>query len=475
MDILMACSELAPVAGDGEVGDAVSALAKTLCQFDHRVTVALPLYPSIEQHGLMLARRITPVRIEVGGEAVEATLFDGRLGSGVELLLIDLPGLYDRPGIYGEGDQPYEDNGRRFGLFCRAVAQVVERLERDGRPVDAVHAHDWPAALVPFLLRDHPVRTLLTVHQVADQGQLPKETVDAIGLDWDDFHPAGLEFYGELNLLKAGVLSADVVTAVSPSFAGHLQTEAGGRGLDGVFRSRGDDLLGILSGIDYAVWSPSTDPHLTARYDAEDTSNKGRNKAALAHQLELSLDVERPLFVALGPIAEHAGSDLLAAAVEPILRTGAQLVVAGDGDPALRRRLEEAVAVDPGAARLVGDLDEPVTHRLLAAADAVVLPQRCEPTAVLLQRAQRYGALPVVYAAGGLGDGVVDCDAKCETGTGFAFEEPSAAALVGAAQRAVAAMASPGWAALRRRVMRLDLSWERPARRYAQLYQRPSA
>lgn len=473
MDVLMACSELSPIARVGGLADAVAALAKTLCQFEHRVTIALPRYASIEQAGLMLARRLTPAQLEVGNETVQATLFDARLGSGVELLLFDIPSLYDRPGIYGADGAGYDDNARRFGLFCRAVAEVVRKRDRDGRPFDVVHAHDWPAALLPYLLRDSSVRTVLTVHDAVHQGQFSKEAIDSIGLDWSDFHPAGLEYYGQLNMLKGGALAADAVTTVSPSYAQHIQTTEGGAGLDGVFRARGEGLVGILNCVDYAVWSPTTDPHLTARFDAEDVTNKARCKASFLHERGLAVDPELPLVVSVGTISHARGSDLVADALEEIVRTGAQIVVGGEGEATLSARLEQAAQREAGAARFLPNIDESVKHQLVAAADLVLLPHRNQPCGTLQQIAQRYGALPVAHAVGGLRDTIVDCDAQFQTGTGFLFEEPSATALVAAVQRAVAAMHSPRWPALRRRVMRLDLSWERSARRYAKLYQRP--
>ena len=473
MDILMACSELAPVARVAGLGDVVAALAKTLCQLDHKVTVALPRYASVDRAGLMLARRLTPLRLSVGGETLEATLFDGRLGSGVELLVVDIPGLYDRRGVYGEDGHDYPDNARRFGLFCRALAQLVSKRKQEGRPFDAVHAHDWATALLPFLLRGHGARTVLTVHDVTEQGQFPKQAVDEIGLAWEDFHPAGLEFFDRLNLLKAGVLGADVVTTVSPTYAREIQGPAEGAGLDGVFGARATDLVGIVNGIDYSVWSPATDPHLVARYDAEDVANKSRCKAALLHELELSLDPTIPLLVAVGPLTFGAGSDLLAAAMPALCRTGAQLVLAGEGEPRMADRLERLAAEHPAEARFLGAPSEPTLHRLLGAADLLLLPSRTEPCGLLQQYAQRYGALPVAHAVGGLRDTIVDCDARCETGTGFLFDEPTAEALIGATERAMSAMRATRWPALRRRVMRLDLSWERPARRYAKLYQGP--
>jgi len=471
MDILMACSGVAPITQSGDSADAVAALAKTLGRLEHQVTIAMPRYPQVDEAGLMLARRLTALKVPVGDEVLEATLYDSRLGSGVELLFIDLPGTFDdaTPPAANGGCAP--EDGRRFGLFCRALAAFVAKRAETGSPLDVVHAHDWPTALLAFLLRGGDVRTVLTVHDATDQGRFPKEAVDAIGLSWDDFHPDGLEFYGQLNLLKAGLLGADVVTTVSPSYAAELAQPAGGHGLDGVFRQRSDDLHAIVSGIDYAYWSPATDPHLAARYDAEDVANKGRCKAALLLELDLPLEPDRPLLVALGPVSEQQGSDILAEALWDIVRTDARVVIAGEGDAQLTAKLEQVAANLPGEVTFLGAASEPLTHRLIAAADGVMVPARSAPCGLVQQHAQRYGALPIAHAVGGLSDTIVDADAHGETGTGFLYDGPTPAALSGAVSRAVAAMRVPTWAALRRRAMRLDLSWDRPARRYAKLYQ----
>ena len=467
----MASAELAPYVTMSDAGETVAALSKTLSRQGHKVTVAMPRYPAFEEAGLMLARRLTPLSFEVGGEKVEALLFDTRLASGVELTLIDIPGLFEGP-IFQGGDQ----DARRFGFFCRALTDLVRRRTKSGSPPDVVHAHDWSTALLPFLLRGggpdaHP-RTILTVHDVELQGRFPKKVVDDIGLSWEDFHPDGLEFYGDLNLLKAGIGSADVITARSPSHAADLCEADGAAGLDGVFRSRREQLVGIVGGIDYALWSPATDAHIAARYDAEDVANKGRCRAALLHELDLPLDLERPLVVSLGPVGERHGSHVLAEAVGEIVRTGARLVVAGGGDADLSARLEQAMLPWTGEAVFLGDISEPMRHRLLAAADVILETGKTATSLASVLRAQRYGAVPVACALAGLQDVVVDSDAHLETGTGFLFERLELPQLVGAVQRAVAAMTSPEWIRLRRRVMRLDVSWERPARRYARLYER---
>jgi starch synthase len=406
----------------------------------------------------MLARRLTPLRFQVRGETVEATLFDARLGSAVELVVIDIPGLFDATLV--EDDAPH--SARRAGLFCRALAELCDKREKSGRPF-----------VLPFLLREREVRTVLTVHDAARQGRFPKDAIEEVGLSWDDYHPAGLEFFGDVNYLKAGILSADVVTAPSPGYAEDLRSGRAGVGLDGVFRARGDDFVGVSHGIDYATWSPATDPQIAARFDAEDVGNKGRCKASLLYELDLALEPERPLLVALGPIGERYGSDVLAAALGELVRADVHVVVAGVGDEALAARLDDAASSLPGDALVLGAVSEPLAHRLVAAADGILLPWRHAPTAQLAMVGQRYGAAPIAHAVGALRDGIVDADAQVETGSGFLFDELTPRALAGAVQRAVAAMRSERWGSFRRRAMRLDVSWERPARRYARLYQAP--
>lgn len=511
MDILFVATELAPMIKVGGLADVASALSKALRLLGHKVTIALPRFPAIEQGGLMLARRLTPLMLpphasgargggaplpsagsvpgrgsrDAEGPRTEVTLFDGRLGSGVELLLLDIQtpdaagapaqGLYNRPGIYGENSEDYPDNARRFGLFSRAVVEVVRQRARAGAPFDIVHVHDWPSAMIPYLIREQGAelartRTVLTIHNLAHQGVFPAEALTELGLGKEHFGTDRLEFYGHINFLKGGILAADALATVSTTYAREIITPEFGERLEGVLGTRREKISGIINGIDYAVWNPMTDPALPARYDAEDTSNKGRCKSALLAELGLSIQPDRPLIVSLGRIVHQKGSDLLAAALPKILKSDVNVVIAGAGDEALEGKLRAAVAKHKDRAVYLGAVSEPVAHRLFAAADIVVVPSRYEPCGLVQLYAQRYGALPVATATGGLCDTIVDVDAALETGTGFLFDKPTATALVGAVQRALAAMEHPRWAALRRRVMRLDLGWDRPARRYAQLY-----
>jgi starch synthase len=218
------------------------------------------------------------------------------------------------------------------------------------------------------------------------------------------------------------------------------------------------------------VWNPVTDPALPARYDAEDAANKGRCKSAVLQETGLEIQPDRPLVVSVGRVVQQKGSDLLASALPKLLKADVSVAIAGTGDPALVAKIEGAVAKAPERAKYLGAVSERMVHRLFAAADVVLVPSRYEPCGLVQLYAQRYGALPVACRTGGLIDTIVDCDAELETGTGFLFDKPTATALVGAAQRALAAMTSPRWGTLRRRVMRLDLGWDRPARRYAHVY-----
>jgi starch synthase len=472
MDILFVTTELAPYVKVGGLADVSAALPKTLKMLGHKVTIVMPRNPAFEAAGLLVARRLTPLRLELGDKTWEVTVLDGRLSSQVDLVLLDVPGLFDRAGAYGERGEDYPDNAIRFAILSRAAAELARQRAEAGSPFDAVHANDWATALVAKYMKDLGVKTpsVLTLHNIAHQGVFPKDTLPQIGLSWDDFTVSGIEFYGGLNFLKQGIISADVVTTVSATYAREIQTESQGAKLDGVLRAKGR-IVGIVNGVDYGVWNPATDSNLVARYDAEDASNKARCKGALQKELGLPLESDVPLVASVGRIVAQKGSDLVAEAIPRILKSGdAQIVVCGDGEPALIAKLEAACEKSHGRAVFVRAAPEGVVHRVFAAADLALAPSRFEPCGLVQLYAQRYGSLPIARATGGLVDTIVDCDAKLETGTGFLFDEPTADALLSAVQRAFSAFQSPRWPTLRRRVMRLDRGWERAARQYEQTY-----
>lgn len=472
MEILFVTTELAPYVKVGGLADVSAALPKTLKSLGHRVTVVMPRYAAFDHAGLLFARRLTPLALTLGDATYEVTLYDGRLSTQVDLVLVDAPGLYDRDGIYAASGEDYPDNAVRFAVLSRAAAEIAQQRELAGTSYDAVHVNDWPTALTAKYMKDLELKTksVLTIHNVAHQGVFPKDALPKLGLSWDDFNVGGIEFYGSVNLLKQGIVSADVVTTVSATYAQEIQTEELGARLDGVLRAK-EKVQGIVNGVDYGVWNPATDSNIAARFDAEDTSNKLRCKGALRKELGFPLEPDVPLVASVGRIVSQKGSDLLAEVVPRLVRgSDAQIVVAGEGEPALVEKIEQSVARTHGRAVFVRAAAESLVHRIFAAADIVLVPSRFEPCGLVQLYAQRYGALPVARKTGGLADTVVDCDSKLETGTGFLFDEPTADALFAATQRAISAYESSRWGALRRRVMRLDRGWERAGRQYEQLY-----
>jgi starch synthase len=476
MDLLFAATELAPYAKVGGLADVIAALTKTLRQHGHKVTLVLPRYPHFERAGLLVARRLSSLAFELGGRAIGATVYDGRLPSGVDITLLDVPGFFDRPGIYGETGADYPDNPQRFATFCRAVVELVAHRARDGQRADVVHVHDWTTALVPLYAKSLGVasaasaRFVLTVHNLAYQGVVDAAQRAPLGIPDEHFHPEGVEFYGGVNVLKAGLVFSDLVTTVSESYAREIQTPEQGCRLEGVLGALRERLHGIPNGIDYALWNPATDASLAARYDAEDAAGKARCKTALLTRCGLELAADRPVVAVAGRLVEQKGVDLVVEAWPKLARTPAAFVVAGDGDPRLVERLATLAAKAPERIAFLHAPADADLHRAIAGADMVLVPSRFEPCGLVQQYGQRYGAVPIAHATGGLLDTIVDCDESLETGTGFLFAAPRTADLVGGVQRAAAAYASPRWPRLLRRVMRLDLGWDRSARRYEQLY-----
>jgi starch synthase len=467
MEILMASAELGPYVRETDAADAVASLAKALRQLGHNVTVVVPRQPGFEAAGLLLARRLTPLPLPSGAEV---PVLDASLPSGVKLTLFDAPVLFDRPGVYGDQSGDYADNAQRFTLFAQATAALVSQREQQGKAFDIVHAHDGAAALVPAILERTPgpsVPAILTIHDVTRACRFPaKEGVLPPELENDE----ALRLDGDLCFLKAGVVYANAVTTVSPTYATDLQSEAVSGPLAGHFAEGEKNVVGVTNGIDYALYNPATDSALPNRYDAEDSSQKALCKAAVLRAVELDLDIERPLVAFIGDLDEQTGFDLVLVALPQLLRQDLALVIAGTHDAAMEKKLVQAQGRHRDRFALVSNPDAALSRRLYAAADIALIPSRRAPCGTRQLIAMRYGALPVARATGGLTDTIVDVDAELTTGTGVLFDEDSADALAGAVGRALAAYASPHFADLRRRMMRQDLGWDRPARRYLQIY-----
>jgi starch synthase len=476
MRVLFVTSEVASLVKTGGLADVSAALPRALIGLGSEVRIITPGYPQALARAVDRQRLCSlPDLLGVGPSALVAARLPD---SGVPVLLVECPALYDRPGgpYLDEDRREWADNALRFALLNHAAALVATGAVVPGWRADVVHCNDWHAGLVPLLLRRHGDRrigTLFTIHNLAFQGNFPLATADRIGIDPADRGAAGLEFYGQLSFLKAGIVFSDGVNTVSPNYAREILTPAHGCGLDGVLKARGD-IHGILNGVDDEVWNPATDPLLPANYDAHDLAGKRDCRYAWRRALGLATEDDAPLVAFISRITHQKLADVVVPAVERIVGLGAQFAVVGDGDPALEDMLRGAAARHSGRIAAVIGYDETHAHRLYGAADIMLAPARFEPCGLTPIYAMRYGAVPIVRPVGGLVDSVLTDASGASpmgTATGFSFAGETADDLVACIAGAIAAYRHSGtWRGMQRRGMQQDFSWRVPARAYAALY-----
>ena len=471
--ILMAASEMSPFFATGGLGDVLGALPPALATLGAQVHVVLPAHRS---NAIEASRGPvhTTLPIPQGAGLREAGLRTLRHRD-VAVSFVVAEEYFGRDGLYGGPHGDYTDNAARFAFFAHAVMALALRLDP---PPDLIHCHDWQTGLVPPLLRtaSEPhmasVPTVFSIHNLGYQGVFPPDVWPLLGLDRRYFTPSHLEFYGQVNFLKAGLVFADALTTVSPRYAEEIQAPEHGHGLDGVLRERRGILRGIVNGIDTRRWDPRRDPHLAAPFGIDDLSGKAACKAELQRTWGLPVAPRVPLFGMVTRLAEQKGLDILAAALPDLLTHNLQIVILGRGDERYERWLQEAGRHDPSRLAVRLAFDESLSHQVEAGADAFLMPSRYEPCGLNQLYSLRYGTVPVVRATGGLDDTIDDVDVVPDRGNGFKFSEYSAAALTGAIRRALARYADPsGWQRIMREGMRRDHSWEHAAAAYLDLYQ----
>jgi len=473
--ILHVAAELFPWVRTGGLGDVIAALPPALIDIGIDARLVLPGFAGfVDAFELGQSIRLrTPFAVE--RVRIARALVPG---SGVEAYIVDDPALYDRPGNpYAAPDgRDWPDNHRRFALLGWVAAALAQGADASWRP-DILHCHDWHAGLAPAYLRAAAVAvpSVFTVHNLAYQGFFLAELFPDLALPAGFFAIDGVEFYGGLSFLKAGLFYADRLTTVSPTYAREIQTPAFGWGLDGLLRARADVLTGILNGVDPTVWSPDNDRLLPRRYNVDDaTVGKPAAKTALERRFGLAEPAGGPLFGAVTRLTPQKGFDLLLAALPGLVALGGRLVLLGSGDADLEAGFAAAAQTYPGRVGVALGFDEALSHLILAGSDAIVTPSRFEPCGLTQLYALRYGALPVVRRTGGLADTVVDANAAtlaAGTATGFAFEAETPEALLAAIQRAVALYRDrAAWQRMMRQAMTRDFSWAAAAREYEALY-----
>lgn len=466
--ILMVTSEAGQFAKTGGLADVLGALPGALAAQGENVAVVLPRYRSVE---LQTARRVYDhLSIPIGGRTFTADIYEID-HHGVPYYFVDCPPLFDREALYGIGSTEYPDNYLRYAVFCWAVMGVIRSLFRP----DVIHLHDWQAALLATYVRrvfnNDPTflgsKILFTIHNLGYQGIYPASVLPEIGLASDEFRTERLEFFGQINYLKAGLLDSDAISTVSPTYAQEIQTQELGFGLDGLLRSRRDVLAGIVNGVDYSTWSPEDDQYAARHYSATDLSGKSACKADLLAQFGLPASLlDRPLIGIVSRFVSQKGFDLLAEVGDQLAKEDLALVALGNGDPQYEALFTSLAAAYPDRISVRIGYDVALSHKIEAGADMFLMPSRYEPCGLNQIYSLRYGTIPIVRATGGLDDTI-------EESTGFKFSEYSGAALLTAVRAALAAFADRrSWTARMQRAMEKDFSWNASAAQYRALYQR---
>ena len=488
MNILFATTEAVPFCKTGGLGDVCGSLPRALETLGVRPTLILPAFRQVFESDAQIEDTGKTLQIPIGQKTVSGRLLRTHLPqSDVPVFLIDQPEYYDRPQLYGEHGEDYQDNCERFVFFCRSVLDVVRQLSM---PVDILHCHDWGSALLPAYLKtlykDEPafegVTSFYTIHNLAYQGNFWHWDMALTGIDWKYFNWRQMEFYGNLNFMKAGISFADTVSTVSPTYSQEIMRPPLSCGLEGSLQQRREDTFGILNGVDYADWNPSTDVYLGEDiYDVNSfMSGKAACKAKLQEEVGLPQRAEVPLLAAVGRLADQKGFDLIARVMQQWAgQEDVQWVILGTGDPKYHTMLSDLAGTFPEKVAVHLGFSNELAHKIEAGADMFMMPSQYEPCGLNQLYSLKYGTIPVVRAVGGLSDTVVDTNPQTLSegvATGFSFLDYSALALSETLKRACQLFEDKTtWHQLIKTGMEQDWSWGQSARKYIEIYEQTLA
>jgi starch synthase len=477
MKLLLASSEVHPYSKSGGLADMVAALAKALGRVGHQVGVVTPLYRGIRERFPQVQWFDYGLDLPLGPDRARAEVWTTQPSQGVTLYFIHRPEFYDRAGLYSDGGWDYPDNPQRFIFFSKCVAHLARYLT--WQP-ELVHVHDWQVGLVPLLLLHQRWRegwlqappSCLTIHNLAYQGAFHRSFYGLTNLPPDYFQPDGLEFYGQMNCLKAGINYAESLTTVSPRYAREITTPEFGCGLDPALRARQDSLVGILNGVDYDEWNTIKNPYLKHAYSVTDPAGKAANKADLQKEVGLPVEPAVPLFGSITRLADQKGVDIQLGALEEMLLADMQFVMLGSGSPEFERAYESLSRRYPKKVAIRIGFNQGLSHRIEAGADFFLMPSRFEPCGLNQMYSQRYGSIPVVRVTGGLDDTITDLTEDERKADGIKFREYSVRALAKAIRKALVLYQSSALLEhMRGNAMRADFSWDRTCRDYVKVFE----
>jgi starch synthase len=477
LKVVIVASEVVPFAKTGGLADVAGSLPVALARLGHQVSVIMPRYPTIERAVRSLEKVQDRLTVPMGPQTEQGAVWSAKLTPQISVYFIEHPAYFQRDALYTTADGDYPDNAQRFAFFAKAALEVCQALKLQP---DIMHCHDWQAALIPAYLKtvlQHDPTwastcSLLTIHNIAFQGLFPPDVMEFLQLPAYTYSPEGLEFYGRVNYLKAGIVYADLLNTVSPRYSQEIQTAELGCGLEGILRYRGQDVYGVLNGIDDRTWDPARDRLIAARYTAANLSGKEVCKRDLLATFGLSAEwMNAPLVGMISRLVDQKGFDLIESAIQRMLALDLAFVVLGIGEARYEeflRRLRERYAGKVGVA--IG-FDDVLAHKIEAGSDIFLMPSHFEPCGLNQMYSLRYGTVPVVRETGGLDDTIESYEPTFDRGTGFKFIPYEAEALLATLQRALTLYRDrDAWARLMRRGMQADFSWLKSAQAYGDLY-----
>jgi len=466
MNVVFCSCEVYPFAKTGGLGDVCGSLPLVLEKFGFTVSIVLPAFVGISKAG---------VSIEPLDDHVSRAI----IGDNIHVYFIEHAGYFGREGFYGNKDGDYPDNLTRFQYYCSQTLGLLKKV--DFKP-DIIHCHDWQTALIPVLIKEkhgddlfyQNAKTVMTIHNLAFQGVFPKDQFVQLGLDNRLFSPDAFEFYDQVNLLKAGIVYADLVTTVSSQYAREIQTKEFGCGLENVLKGKKGGIIGILNGLDTAVWEPATDPHIAQNFSAEDFEDaKLTNKLQLQKQLNLEARDDVPLLGFVGRLSHQKGIDLILDVMEDLMGMDVQLVILGVGDGECQQQLVKMAALYPDNVAVCFDFQESLGHKIYAGSDLFLMPSRFEPCGLSQMISLHYGTIPIVFHTGGLVDTIHPFGALHKKGNGFVFAQYTAPAFLSVIRKAVKLFGQEEkFSEVRRNALRSEFTWEQSSHCYQEIYRR---
>lgn len=479
MKILIISSEVFPFAKTGGLANLAGFLPQALKKLGHDVRVFTPKYKVTDEKAFALSTKVEHLEVQISNRYEACSVLEGSLGDGaVPVYFLKNDAYYRRDHLYGDSQGDYPDNAERFIYFSRSVPEVCKAL---GFIPDVLHCCDWQSGLVPVYLdkfyRQDPLlaesASIFTIYNLSHQGLFWHYDMHLTGLGWDLFTPDGLEYYGKINLMKGGLLWADVLTTVSPSYREEIQRKEFGNGLEGVLQYRIDDLYGVLNGVDYSVWNPESDPLIPQNYSLKDLKGKQTCRKALLQDFALEDELDRPVVAMISHLDAQKGAELVAESIEKIMALDLSLILMGTGQEKFHRLFQHIREKYRQKMGLRLEYNSGLQHKILAGADMLLMPSLYEPTGSYQIYSLKYGTIPLVHAVGSLKDSVKNFDPASDAaaGTGLCFHDPTPEALVDTIQRALTAYQDrKSWKALQIRAMQEDFSWKVTAGEYEKLY-----